>query len=459
MTTLGDEYYVTKEERRAEFFELVKRVAPDQEFVGDVLLTSRKAKYKMPSVIGSHFLMKPKRDELLLTFPIGMLHQYIELRRSAPTTLGSGKKESVARALEVHDAKWNAIQAIKARKKMAKVLKVTHPRPPTEEHNSVWRFALRRRIDVEHAPELLRTAITVRRLASERAYCRAVEAAIEGDLPLSTLTSVIPLERLRECVADPKELLKIASPFDVAMYARYLISVGVPRQTVVSEIVRRAPLDYALRALEALGELSEETLFMLAKRGVEEALKEAAAFVKAAKGRVAMVLDFSCSMERYFALNVLYALIMSKLSDSENFIVIDRSRAIRADLEGVLRTYTDGDCGSTPLYDAIRKAFNAYKPELLVVVTDEQENASESSHIPGDATIVTINPVSYKTHYVRSTLILPGRPSALKEAVKYFGILRSEQGELEEIVAKEAEAVRKDLRKLVDMWRSWTPDA
>jgi len=435
MTPLGDQFYKSGDETRSDFVALVKKATSmDPDLTLKILLLSRKAKYKAPALLGAHFLPSAHRKALLSQFPIDMLYKFLELHRTQGFTLGSKKKRSVAEVLETKPIEWNALQALKKRKKMRAVLKVTHPRPPNDQYRKLWGWALRR-VRPPIGVELIDKAHEVKQLARRREFDEAARLAAKCKLPFTLIASLVP----EDVLARHLELYDTMTAFDKGMFGRLVVSWF---EDGLDRIAREAAIDYALRAIDALVSEEEKVRYLkiLANRLAKEALEDA--FAKLVRGKKgALVLDFSCSMSSYFSMNKLYALAFSRLLDIDKVVAFPETTPMWMSVDEVLALTTSA-CGGTPLYEAVRMALEE-NPDFLIVVTDEQENASDIDYVPSGKPIVVINPTTYRAHYMQSAMVLPGRPSGLIEALRFVSITEEDEDRLMRIVEVEGgESIR-----------------
>lgn len=334
---------------------------------------------KDPPIISAQIWPNKSRiADLLATYPANKMLLYAELARTFDMQYSWGwgrrKKEAIATALATQPLRWHELQAIKHRHAFRDLIRMVHPRPPSQEISGIWRWAIKGgdaptdKIDV------------YMRILKMQDADKAVRTAVDADLPWEVVRS-----RIGRLDALPPELLveaamKIMTPFDIA--AQALSIVKRAGQEALSHVLasRRVPLSAGSRAaleLYARGYRDAAVLFF---ERVKMGRSEFAELLPAAPRRIIALVDISASMygnpirSAISSIMPLIDVIDSMYLFNEGVSAYEGFRSLNG-----LMNLASMTRGGTALYDSMFYVANAERmtdDDVLLVFTDEQENAS-----------------------------------------------------------------------------------
>jgi hypothetical protein len=319
--------------------------------------------------------------ELLSTYPAAKMLLYAEIarkRREYGWAWGHRKKAAVERALASKPLEWHELQAVKSPRALRDLLRMAHPKPPSEEVSAVWRWALGKG---EAPTPRIRAYEEVRRLAAEGRRAEAVRLAAEAGLPWEVVRSRVGLGGLpSSLVAEAAE--RLMTPNDVAMQARTLLDAGLGAD-FIAQLVRRkgVSLNAAARAAVGLLPRSREA----AEAFFEEALLPRERFeelLPARPRRVVALVDVSCSMAGPRLQSAARILMPFRKVFEKAYEFDEEVRPLTLDALDDFEALAKKGGGGTRLYDSIitvARHERLGEEDLLLVVTDEQENYSSSA--------------------------------------------------------------------------------
>lgn len=351
-----------------------------------------RAEVKDTPLITAEFLPRNEAAKILkLGYPVGKLLLYANIAREKKlnVTWGRAKKKAIEMAMNENGFYWNELQAIKYRGIMKKLLRLVHPKPYSKEIADIWGWVVKKNKPPTERIEAYKKVV---RLAQEGKREEAVRLAIEYYLPWEVVRSRVgKLDQL-----PPSLVLKAAKTImsgnDIALQARSLIERGVPEDAVIS-FVKWKSMSWDAASRAAIG-LLEKGRVRLARAFAKKSVVPKRAVIDALfdwePKRVILLLDASGSMSGTNRINAGKLLlnfydIADKIYAFEsnwpgNALYLRELSKHENPLETV-EEYFEFIGGGTPLYDAIIRVVNDEKlgeEDLLIVVTDEQENASQS---------------------------------------------------------------------------------
>ena len=350
-----------------------------------------RAEVKDTPLIAAEFLPRSEAAKILkLGYPVGKLLLYANIAREKKLNVawGRAKKKAIEIAMNENGLYWNELQAIKYRGTMKKLLRLVHPKPYNKEIADIWGWVVERN---KPPTERIEAYEKVVKLAQEGKREEAVRLAVEYYLPWEVVRSRVgKLDQL-----PPSLVLRAAKTImsgnDVALQAWSLVQRGVPEDEVISLVEWKSmSWDAASRAAVGLFDRGRDRLALaFAKKSIVPKRAVIDALLNWEPKRVVFLLDASGSMSGTNKVNAEKLLL--------NFYdVVDKIYAFRSSWpnglefkeivkhENPLETldeYWRFIGGGTPLYDAMVRVVNDEnlgEEDLLIVVTDEQENASQS---------------------------------------------------------------------------------
>ena len=406
---------------------------------------------KDPPLVAAQILPSSESiARLLATYPITKVLLYAEIakeRRALGWSWGHRKKAAIERAVASKELEWHELQAVKHPRALRDLLRLAHPKPPSEEVSRIWRWALGKG---EAPTERIREYEDVVRLAAHGDRAGAVRAAVEANLPWEVLRSRVGLGRLpRELLAEAAE--KLLSPHDTAMQARTLAdALGAE---FVAELVRKrsCPLNAGARAALGLLQAHREA----AEAFFEKVRVERSAFERMLPlkpRRVVALVDVSASMSGTRIQSAARVLMpfrsVFEKAYAFNEAVAPIELSSLSDFEKLLQMPDKG----TRLYDSVIEVARSEQlgeDDLLFVATDEQENYSrarlqdvlslkanvvEAVVAPYPADMVLKTPVTHFVAYPASDpdalvasarLVLAGRVAQSEKVVELHKLLPS----------------------------------
>ncbi len=419
------------------------------EAVAEVLRTGRRVGLsKDPPLVAAHALPGwAYAASTLELYPVSKLRLWLHMARKQGeigVRLGYGerKRRAVSEALARHEPRWHELQAAKSPRPFRELLRMAHPRPPSREVEEIWGYVVGRR---EPPTEMLRLAedLARGRVSGVEALARALDTGAPWELVRSRVgLGGVPETMLREAA------VKLMTPWDLAMQARSLadrlgedevISIVRARASqgrgVPASAAARAALGLAGRYLRLAEEMAE-----VARRGAARLWGELErrGLAVPMEGTRYLV-DVSDSM-RGGPIKAA-ARILLALGVDEVYVFNDCIGVRRVELRGLddyLRLAEMPSCG-TPLYDSIAWMAERVveKGEVLVVLTDEQENAStlgvdDLSGVLRGVEAIIVNPAPYSADYVpkqplANVVGLPGSsPDAVIAGAVILGLTRAQ---------------------------------
>ena len=353
----------------------------EEKLRGMLLGARRHSLTKDPPLVAAHVMLHAESvADVLAEYPVPKLLLFAELARKKllpprASLWGRMKKRAIAWALARHGFPWHEHQAIKYPARYRDLLKMVHPRPPDPEVNALWAWLTGRA-----EPPTKRTRAYERVRRSDGSPAELAELAIEHGLPWEALRSRVGLKALPpELVARAAE--EIMTPLDIAMQANTLARLTGPG--LVAELARRKPVPYSYAARAALGARDAEVAEAFYEKAAmpPEEFRRLAGLLGWRPRRVVALVDTSGSMAGagILAAARIHMSLRRVLEKTYEFNGCAGTRELALesleDYRGLLRR---PDCG-TPLYSAMRAAILAERlgeDDLLVVLTDEMENAS-----------------------------------------------------------------------------------
>ena len=321
--------------------------------------------------------------ELLSTYPVAKMLLYAEIARKRKEygwAWGHGKKRAVEMALASKPLEWHELQAVKSPRALRDLLRLVHPKPPSEEVSKIWRWALGKG---DPPTPRIRAYEEVRKLAAEGRRAEAVEKAAEAGLPWEVVRSRIGLRGLpSSVVARAAERLMTAN--DVALQARTLLDAGLDAGFVAQLVARRdVSLNAAARA--AVGLLPLPSCREVAEAFFEKALlprERFEALLPVKPRRVVALVDVSGSMAGPRLQSAARILMPFRKVFEKAYEFDEWTRPLSLDTLDDFAALAEKGGGGTRLYDAIIAVAQHERlgeEDLMFVVTDEQENYSRSA--------------------------------------------------------------------------------
>jgi hypothetical protein len=351
--------------------------------VEDAALRARRDGFvKDPPLVAAEIFPKGHAvAELLSTYPAAKMLLYAEIARKRKEygwTWGHMKKTAIERALASRPLEWHELQAIKHPDALRDLLRMTHPKPPSEEVSAVWRWALGKG---EAPTPKTRAYEEVRKLAAEGRHAEAVEKAVEAELPWEVVRSRVGLSGLPSSVVA-KAAERLMTPNDVAMQARTLLDAGLDAGFVAQLVKRRnLALNAAARAAVGLLPSCREA----AEAFFEKALlprERFEALLPMKPKRVVALVDVSGSMFGPRLQSAARILMPFRQVFEKAYEFDEEVRPLSLDTLDDFDALTRKEGEGTRLYDSIitvARHERLGEEDLLFVVTDEQENYSRSS--------------------------------------------------------------------------------
>ena len=327
--------------------------------------------------------------ELLAEYPVTKMRLYLHMARKQSelkVRLGYGerKRKAVAEAIASKPLKWHEFQAIKYPRAFRDTLRMAHPKPPNSEVARIWGYVVNRNPPPTPRLEVYDMIIKGRLRGPE-----AVEAAIANDLPWEVLRSRVGgLDELDDSLIA-EAARRIMSGHDLAMQALTIARVlGDARATSIIEARATQgtviPAYAAARAALGLYVKGFKRTAWLMARLASRSTERLWGLLKSAGlswDRIYYLVDVSGSMAGSPIKAA--ARILLAMDPREAYIFndcINVSRIRLASLDDYIRLLREPGCG-TPLYDSILYMLTeVLEPgNMLVVITDEQENVSTTS--------------------------------------------------------------------------------
>lgn len=353
----------------------------EHELRGMLVGTRRLALVKDPPLVAAHVMGHAEAvADVLAEYPVPKLLLFAELARKKllpprASLWGRMKKRAISMALARHGLPWHEHQAIKYPAKYRDLLRMAHPRPPDPGINAVWAWLTGRA-----GPPTERARAYERIRRGDGTPEELAELAIEHRLPWEVVRSRIGVGVLPpELVARAAE--EIMSPLDIAMQADTLASAMGPG--ALAELVRRRPVPYSYAAKAALGsryDVVAEAFYEKAAMPREEFLRIAGLLGWRPRRAVALI-DTSGSMSGAGVLAAarIHMSLRRALDKTYVFNSCDGTRELELESLAEYRMLLASPRCGTPLYEAMRAVIDAERlgeDDLLVVLTDEMENAS-----------------------------------------------------------------------------------
>jgi len=334
-----------------------------------------------PLVAAQDFPPAEPIAQLLGTYPVKKVLLYAELGRKVREhgwTWGHKKKRAIAGALASKPPEWHELQAMKYPDALRDLLRMVHPKPPSELVASIWRWALGKG---EAPTERIKAYEEAVELAKRGDVAAAIEKAVEADLPWEAVRSRIGLRGAPEgALARAAERLMTAN--DVALQAVSLAKrLG---ESFVAELVGRRKVSLNAAARAALGLLlkgcgeAAEAFYEKAKLGKGEF----ESLLPMRPRRVVALVDVSWSMGGPRIHSAARILMPFREVFEKVYAFNTAVRPINLDTLDDFRRLIEAPSGGTQLYDSIidvAKLERLGEEDLLFTVTDEQENYSSSA--------------------------------------------------------------------------------
>jgi len=407
--------------------------------------------------------------EMLSEYPVNKILLYAEIarKRRLAVSWGYSKKSAIERVLQSKPLRWHEHQAVKYRRHFRELLQMVHPKPPSRELEEVWGWVVGRR----PAPTPYIAAYEqVVKLASSGRYTDAVDIAISANLPWEVVRS-----RIGHLEAVTPEALetaarRIMSSIDVVMqYATLERVLGESKALdILASKIGWVPTPYVSRFAVNMAKLGRDTaaevaLEELRRRG-PRALEDFGSMTGMARemgGKTVALVDVSGSMSGQAIERA--AMVLAGIAPVVRQVYVFNDLGVRPfsiDDRGAewIRRLISLPSGGTPLLDSIEKVVReAMEPgETLIVLTDEQENASETATSESIAELVRQRGVNlivvalagYPTDFVPKQPIAPIVGVAGNDVTAFAMGIR-----LWELIKAQSEGISDE--EFLEMMRRW----
>jgi len=393
---------------------------------------------KDPPLLAAHKMPGWRRQaELLATYPVSKMWLYLHLARKqreigVPLGYGARKRRAVNEALNMMPYEWHEYQAIRYRRKYRELLRMSHPKPVTPKLERLWGW-----LTGQRGPPTVRTVVADAILSGVLRGEKALAAAVKLGLPWEIVRSRIGrLDRIDPELVE-EAAAKLMTSWDLAMQAKTIADLLGPEK--VERIVWEKWLDMsaaaAARAAIGLYWTYEDlaNLFAMIARERSRFFWKILEDLGVKYTGVTYLVDASASMMGPPITAA--ARILLSLGADEAYIFNNCVGVIPVRLDGlgdIIGLTNATRCG-TPLYDAISRTLdNMDEGGLLVVLTDEQENASQitvdklrEKLDARDIWVATINVAPYTTSMIPKQPItrVVGLPGSSPNAVLASAVL------------------------------------
>lgn len=352
--------------------------------VADVVLRARHDGFvKDPPLVASQII--PEKDEvvkLLSTYPVPKVLLFAEIakKRSRDFKWGWGhrKKTEVNKALESRPLDWHEYQAIKYPASYRDLLRITHPKTSDEKLNEIWCWLVGK---CEAPTDRIKAYEDALRFAKTGNVPEAVRLVTKYKLPWEIVRSRIGLENLAQEQATAIAF-NLMSPNDIAMQSRTLLRML--GKDALSDLVRRREFTLNMASRASLGILHEsrdvaEEFFRKAYMPRQEFERLLPIKTK----RVIALIDVSGSMIGGGILAAARITMPFRGIFEKTYVFNKYPWQVELheleDFEKLLSMPSEG----TRLYGSIISVADSERmaeDDLLFVVTDEQENLSQSTY-------------------------------------------------------------------------------